>query len=48
MQGFDFKGRTIFVAGGTSGIDLEIAGFCRSRRQSRSDQPLAATCGHGA
>ena len=47
MQGFDFSGRTVFVAGGTSGINLGIAeAFAEagaklaviSRSQERVDQ----------
>ena len=53
---FDFKGRTVFVAGGSSGINLGIAdAFARhganvailSRSQERIDQALEQLRGHG-
>lgn len=56
MQGFDFKGRTVFVAGGTSGINLGIAeAFAEagadlaviSRSQERVDMALERLRGSG-
>lgn len=56
MQGFDFKGRTVFVAGGTSGINLGIAeAFAEaganlaviSRSQERVDAALERLRGGG-
>ena len=53
---FDFKGRTVFVAGGSSGINLGIAdAFARhgasvaimSRSRERLDTALAQLRAHG-
>ena len=44
-----FHGRTVFVSGGTSGINLGIAeAFARGRRQARRHEPLARAGRAGA
>ena len=56
-QGFDFSGKTVFVAGGTSGINLAIAeGFAKagakvgvvSRSQDKVDAAVEKLKAHGA